>query len=186
MGQSDRLFISCFGPKIQKNKSSIKLILLFAIFATANNQNMKVILSTFFVLIVSLDSRAQSLHAAFQNFIDAENRKDTAAVRKMLWDSPDMVFAPFGKRDSSDYLGFWGTQNAMSHFNKLYALGIHLQPDYQKERIAFLSKNVAELFIPAKISFPDRAPFSFLVITYWTKIGRDWRLASDIAIPLAN
>jgi len=100
--------------------------------------------------------------------------------------SPDMVFAPFGKRDSSDYSGFWGTQNAMSHFTRLYVLGIHLEPDYQKERIAFLSQNVAELFVPAKISFPDRAPLPFLVMAFWTKIKGNWLLASDIAIPVGN
>jgi len=153
---------------------------------------MKFILFAFLFLALSFTSRAQSprseksIHAAFKDFIEAENRKDTIAVKKIVWESPDMVFAPFGKRDSSDYLGYWGTENAMSHFSRLYALGIHLEPDYQKERIAFLSGDVAEVFTPAKISFPDRAPFSFLVITYWIKIKGNWQLASDIAIPLAN
>ena len=138
------------------------------------------------LLVTSLTHPNDSVRDRFRQFIDAENARDSVAVRKMLWDSPDMVFAPMGKRDSAVYTGYWGTDNAMTHFNFLYRLGIHLEPDYQNERVVLLDKDVAEIFVPAKLSFPDRAPLPFLVMAYWVRSKGEWKLSTDIAVPVTH
>src|ERR1700742_1604154 len=124
-----------------------------------------------------------AVDARFKELIAFENRGDSLAVRKMAWQSPDMLFIATGKADENGYVG-WGTDEAMKHLEVLYSVNININPDWDKERISFLDKNVARVFVPVAISLPVRpVPTPFYLVAEWIKQGNEWKLASNVAFP---
>ncbi|HTI94138.1 MAG TPA: hypothetical protein VL727_26265 [Puia sp.] len=124
--------------------------------------------------------------AGFKKFIEVENQGDSLAVRKMVWNSRDLLFIATGKADANGYVGF-GTENVMRHFELLYQLHIHIDPDWDQVRVAFLSKDVARLFVPAGLSFPNRpTPNAFYLVTEWVRRRNEWMLASNVAFPVPH
>ena len=106
------------------------------------------------------------------------------AVRKMVWQSSDVLFIATGKADENGYVG-WGTDETMQHLEILYQLHINISPDWDKERISFLDKNVARVFVPVAISLPVRpVPTQFYLVAEWIKQGNEWKLASNVAFPV--
>ena len=102
-----------------------------------------------------------AVDARFKELIAFENRGDSLAVKKMAWQSPDMLFIATGKADENGYVG-WGTDEAIKHFEVLFSVNINIDPDWDKERTSFLSKNVVRIFVPVGISLPVRpVPTSF-------------------------
>ena len=127
-----------------------------------------------------------AVDARFKEFIATENRGDSLAVRKMAWRSPDMLFIATGKADENGYVG-WGIGDAMQHFEILYRLNINIKPEWDKEKISFLNKDVARIFVPVAISLPVRpVPNPFYLVTDWIKQGNEWKLATNIAIPVPH
>src|ERR1700744_6723567 len=106
-----------------------------------------------------------AVDARFKELIAFENRGDSLAVKKMAWQSPDMLFIATGKADENGYVG-WGTDEAIKHFEFLFSVNINIDPDWDKERTSFLSKNVVRIFVPVGISLPVRpVPTSFYLVT---------------------
>jgi len=97
-----------------------------------------------------------------------------------------MLFIATGKADENGYVG-WGTDEAMLHFEILYGVKININPDWDKEKISFLDKKVARIFVPVGISLPVRpVPTPFYLVTEWIKQGNEWKLASNVAFPVPH
>jgi hypothetical protein len=138
---------------------------------------------------LSADDEAE-LRALYQRLIEAEDRHDIAAVRSFVWNSPDALFvAKTATAAEGNWAGFWGTEVVLQHLDDLYKAGpFHIEPDYNKEKIVALSRDVAETYVPVTITVAyagqDPVPKPFLMILEWVRTPEGWRMASDIALPI--
>ena len=125
-----------------------------------------------------------ALRTAYKDLIDAENLHDLPSVEKLVWNSQDTLFvakAPVG------WKGYWGKSDVMQHFHDLYQTHFRIDPEYPSEKIVHLTSDVAETYVPVKITavyggYPKPAPF--IMVLLWIKTGDGWKMATDIPIPV--
>jgi hypothetical protein len=130
-----------------------------------------------------------ALKELYKQLIDAENRHDLAAVRPLVWNSPSTLFvAKTATPAEGNWAGFWGTEVVMQHFHDLYQGPFRIEPDYSKEKVVGLTSDVAETYVPVKITVAyagqTPVPKPFLMILDWIKTPQGWRMATDIALPI--
>jgi hypothetical protein len=122
--------------------------------------------------------------------LDAENRKDFDAVRQFVWDSPSALFvAKTATAAEGNWAGFWGHDVVVQHLHDVIFGGpFRIDPDYTKARAVLFTRDVAETYVPVKITVgyagQQPVPKPFLLLMDWVKVGGDWKMASDIAIPV--
>jgi hypothetical protein len=148
------------------------------------------LLSLFTFSLHAQDKDANSIQLLYGQLIDAENAHDVDGVRKILWDSPSTLFVAKTKTPAEGgWAGFWGTDVVMQHFHDiLTGSTFHIDPDYSAAKTVFLKPDVAETYVPVKISVSyagqTPVPKPFLMIVMWVKEGREWKMSTDIAIPI--
>src|ERR1700733_6673521 len=131
-----------------------------------------------------------SLRALYKQLIDAEDRHDLATVRAMVWKSPSALFvAKTATPAEGNWAGFWGTDVVIEHLGDLYnAEAFRIDPDYDKEKVVGLTHDVAETYVPVKITVAyagqTPVPKPFLMILDWIRTPEGWRMATDIALPI--
>jgi hypothetical protein len=63
-----------------------------------------------------------------------------------------------------------------------------LTPDLSKLRVVGLTRDVAEPYVPLTITVSyagqNGTPKPFLLIIDWIKVGKDWKIASEIILPV--
>ena len=63
-----------------------------------------------------------------------------------------------------------------------------LQTDFSKLRVVGLTRDVAESYAPMTITVSyagqDGTPKPFLMIIDWIRIGKNWKIASEIILPV--
>jgi hypothetical protein len=132
----------------------------------------------------------EALRALYKRLIDAENRHDIAAVRPLVWVSPNALFvAKTATAAEGNWAGFWGTEVVLQHLDDLYKAGsFRIDPDYDKEKVVALSHDVAETYVPVSITVAYAGqipiPKPFLMILEWVRTPDGWRMATDIALPI--
>ena len=137
-----------------------------------------------------LDSATiNNLKILYKQLIDAENRHDLDAVRAMLWNSPSTLFvAKTATPAEGNWAGFWGTDVVMQHFHDLYQGAFKMEPDYEREKVVGLTADVAETYVPLKITVAyagqTPVPKPFLMIVEWVRTPGGWKMATDIALPI--
>ncbi len=129
------------------------------------------------------------LKAQYKQLIDAENRHDLEAVKPMVWNSSSALFvAKTATPAEGNWAGFWGSDVVMRHFHDLYQGTFVMDPDYDKEKVVGLAPDVAETYVPLKISVAyagqTPVPKPFLMIVEWVKTSEGWKMATDIALPI--
>jgi hypothetical protein len=130
-----------------------------------------------------------ALRVLYRQLIDAENRHDLKAVRAFVWTSPSMLFvAKTATPAEGNWAGFWGTDVVMQHLQDLYKGPFRIVPDYSKEKVVGLTRDVAETYTPVKISVvyagQNPVPKPFLMILEWIRTPDGWKMATDIALPI--
>jgi hypothetical protein len=125
----------------------------------------------------------------YGQLIAAENRHDLKAVRPMVWDSPPMLFVAKTKTAAEgNWAGFWGADVVMQHFHDLYQGPFRIDPDYSREKIVGLSYDVAETYVPVRITvdYAGQTPLPkpFLMILEWIRTPAGWKMATDVALPI--
>jgi hypothetical protein len=135
-------------------------------------------------------SNEAKIRELYANLIEAENAHDIEKVRAMVWDSPDALFVAKTKTAAEgNWAGFWGKEVVVEHLHELYAGTFRIDPDYSKEKIAFLAPTVAETYVPVDISVAyagqSGTPKPFLMIIEWVRVpSGTWKMATDIALPI--
>jgi hypothetical protein len=131
-----------------------------------------------------------TVRGLYRQLIEAEDRHDIEAVRRLTWQSPSMLFvAKTATPAEGNWAGFWGTDVAIAHIKALFEAGhFQIDPDYTAERVVALSSLVAENYVPVKISVAyagqTPVPKPFLMILAWVRTPDGWRMATDIALPI--
>jgi hypothetical protein len=149
------------------------------------------------VLAVTVNAQSAELNTAtlteinglYQALIEAENRHDLAAVRQMVWQSPDTLFvAKTSTPEEGGWAGFWGADVVMQHFAELYAGTFIMAPHYDRVKTVGLAADVAETYAPLDISVSyagqTATPKPFLMIVTWVRTRDGWKMATDVALPI--
>ena len=138
-----------------------------------------------------LDARTlEDVKQLYHRLIDAENRHDIAAVKPLVWISPNTLFvAKTAKASEGNWAGFWGSDVVLQHLDDLYKAGpFKIDPDYDQEKVVGLDHNVAETYVPVNITVAyagqTPVPKPFLMILDWVRTPEGWRMATDIALPI--
>jgi hypothetical protein len=134
-------------------------------------------------------STLKEITARYRTLIEAENRHDLAAVRQMVWQSPDTLFvAKTATPAEGNWAGFWGANVVMQHFADLYAGTFVMSPHYDQVKTVGLTADVAETYAPLDISVSYAGqiatPKPFLMIVTWIRTSAGWKMVTDVALPI--
>jgi hypothetical protein len=138
-----------------------------------------------------LDASALStIRSRFGQLMDLANRHDVAAIHGMFWQSPSaLLVAKSALPSEGNWAGFWGNDAIDQKLHDIAASGpVVLAPDLSKLRVVGLTRELAESYVPMTITVSyagqDGTPKPFLMIIDWLRIGRDWKIASEIILPV--
>jgi hypothetical protein len=131
----------------------------------------------------------QQLRSTYKRLIDAENAHDIAAVRGFVWKSPTALFVAKTKTAAEgNWAGFWGTDVVVDHIDELFHGTFVMTPDYGREKVVQLGRDVAQTYVPLDISVgyagQSGTPKPFLMIVEWVRDRGEWKMATDIALPI--
>jgi hypothetical protein len=122
--------------------------------------------------------------------MDLANRHDVAAIHDMFWQSPSaLLVAKSAVPSEGNWAGFWGNDTIDQKLRDIAASGpVVLTPDLSKLRVVGLTREMAESYVPVTITVSyagqDGTPKPFLMIVDWLKVGKDWKIASEIILPV--
>ncbi|WP_343713746.1 hypothetical protein [Inquilinus sp.] len=138
-----------------------------------------------------LDAQAlAAVGARFGQLMAAANRHDLAALSGMYWHSPSaLLVAKSADPSEGNWAGYWGNEAIERKLHDIAASGpVVLQPDLAKLKVVGLTGDVAESYDPVTITVSyagqDGTPKPFLVIVDWIREGADWKIASEILLPV--
>jgi hypothetical protein len=98
---------------------------------------------------IAQTDKEHEIKRIYKQLIDAENKHDLAAVRKLVWNSSSTLFvakAPVG------WHGFWGIDDVMQHLHDMYQQPFRIDPIYEEEKAVFITPEIAETYAPVRIT----------------------------------
>src|SRR3984893_9022438 len=142
--------------------------------------------------------RAEPLDAAnlsaikskFGRLMELANNHDFKALHGMFWQSPSTLLVAKGAIQSEgNWAAFWGTEAVDKKLHDIGSSGpVVLEPDYSKLKVVGLTRDVAESYAPMNITVSyagqDGTAKPFLMIINWLRVGKDWKVASEIILPV--
>lgn len=138
-----------------------------------------------------LDASALSaIKSQFNQLMEFANRHDVKAIHGMFWQSPSaLLVAKSAIPSEGNWAGFWGNDAIDQKLHDIAASGpVVLAPDLSKLRVVGLTRELAESYVPMTITVSyagqDGTPKPFLMIINWLKVGKDWKIASEIILPV--
>ena len=126
----------------------------------------------------------------FGRLMELANRHDFKALHEMFWQSPStLLVAKSAIQSEGNWAGFWGNEAIDQKLHDIGSSGpVVLEPDYSKLMVVGLTHDVAESYVPMKITVSyagqDGTPRPFLMIINWLRIGTDWKVAAEIILPV--
>jgi hypothetical protein len=134
---------------------------------------------------ISQTDKEQEIKRIYKRLIDVENKHDLPAVRALVWNSPSTLFvakAPVG------WQGHWGIDDVMQHLHEMYQQPFRIDPIYDEEKVAFITSDIAETYIPVQITVAyggqNPLPKPFVMVLIWIKTPQGWRMTTDSPIPV--
>jgi hypothetical protein len=138
-----------------------------------------------------LDAQTLSTIASrFSELMALANRHDLDALHLMFWQSPSaLLVAKSAIPSEGSWAGFWGNDAVDRKLHDIAASGpVVLTPDLSRLKVVGLTAEVAESYAPVNITVSyagqDGTPRPFLMIINWIKVAKDWKIASEIILPV--
>jgi hypothetical protein len=138
-----------------------------------------------------LDAQVSStIKSQFGRLMELANRHDFAALHEMFWQSSSaLLVAKSAIPSEGNWAGFWGNEAIDRKLHDIGTSGpVVLEPDYSKLKVVGLTPDVAESYAPMNITVSyagqEGTPKPFLMIINWIRIGKDWKIASEIILPV--
>jgi hypothetical protein len=131
-----------------------------------------------------------TIKAQFGRLMDLANKHDFTALHGMFWQSPStLLVAKSAIPSEGNWAGFWGNETIDQKLRDIGSSGpVVLEPDYSKLKVVGLTRDVAESYVPMNITVSyagqDGRPRPFLMIINWLRVGEDWKVASEIILPV--
>jgi hypothetical protein len=135
-------------------------------------------------------SSLDKIKSQFSQLMDLANRHDIEAIHGMFWQSPSaLLVAKSAVPSEGNWAGFWGNDAIDRKLHDIAASGpVVLVPDMSKLRVVGLTRELAQSYVPLTITVSyagqDGTPKPFLLIIDWLKVGKDWKIASEIILPV--
>jgi hypothetical protein len=138
-----------------------------------------------------LDARTlRTIRSRFSELIELANRHDLKALHGMFWQSPSVLLvAKSAIPSEGNWAGFWGNDAVDRKLHDIAASGpVVLAPDLSRLKVVGLTRDVAESYAPMNITVSyagqDGTPKPFLMVINWIKVAKDWKIASEIILPV--
>jgi hypothetical protein len=131
-----------------------------------------------------------TVRSQFSTLMELANRHDLKALHEMFWQSPSaLLVAKSAIPSEGNWAGFWGNEAIDQKLHDIATSGpVVLQPDSSKLKVVGLTHDLAESYAPMNITVSyagqDGTPKPFLMIIDWIKVGKDWKVASEIILPV--
>jgi hypothetical protein len=131
-----------------------------------------------------------TIKAQFGRLMDLANRHDLKALHGMFWQSPSaLLVAKSAIPSEGNWAGFWGNDAIDQKLHDIAGSGpVVLAPDFAKLKVVGLTHELAESYAPMTITVSyagqDGTPKPFLMIINWIKVEKDWKVASEIILPV--
>lgn len=131
-----------------------------------------------------------TIKSKFTRLMDLANAHDFRALHEMFWQSPStLLVAKSAIPSEGNWAGFWGNEAIDQKLHDIGSSGpVILAPDYAKLRIVGLTHDVAESYVPMNITVSyagqDGKARPFLMIINWLRVEEDWKVASEIILPV--
>src|ERR1700674_232467 len=132
----------------------------------------------------------KTISSQFSKLMVLANQHDLKALHEMFWQSPSaLLVAKSAIPSEGNWAGFWGNGAIDQKLHDIGTSGpVVLDPDYSKLKVVGLTPDVAESYAPMNITVSyagqDGTPKPFLMIINWIKVGKDWKVASEIILPV--
>jgi hypothetical protein len=130
------------------------------------------------------------IKSKFGRLMQLANDHDFKALHEMFWQSPSaLLVAKSAIQSEGNWAGYWGNAAIDQKLHDIGSSGpVALEPDYSKLRIVGLTGDVAESYVPLNITVSyagqDGTAKPFLMIINWLRVGKDWKIASEIILPV--
>jgi hypothetical protein len=138
-----------------------------------------------------LDSASLSaIKSKFGRLMELANNHDFKALHGMFWQSPStLLVAKSAIQSEGNWAGFWGNEAVDQKLRDIGSSGpVVLEPDYSKLKVVGLTREVAESYVPMNITVSyagqDGTARPFLMIINWIRVENDWKVASEIILPV--
>jgi hypothetical protein len=138
-----------------------------------------------------LDATAlDTIRGRFATLMELANRHDLTTLHAMFWQSPSVLLvAKSAVASDGNWAGFWGNDAVDAKLRDIAASGpVVLAPDLARLKVVGLTRDVAESYAPMTITVSyagqDGTPKPFLMIIDWIKVADDWKIASEIILPV--
>jgi len=136
--------------------------------------------------IATLDA----VRSQFGKLMDLANKHDLKALHEMFWQSPStLLVAKSAVPSEGNWAGVWGNEAIDQKLHDIATSGpAILQPDFSKLKVVGLTHDLAESYVPMTITVSyagqDGTPKPFLMIINWMKVGKDWKVATEVILPV--
>ncbi|MDB5551136.1 MAG: hypothetical protein JWL86_1120 [Rhizobium sp.] len=131
-----------------------------------------------------------TIKSQFGRLMELANNHDFKALHAMFWQSPSaLLVAKSAIPSEGNWAGFWGNEAIDQKLHDIGSSGpVVLAPDYSKLKVVGLTRDVAESYVPMNITVSyarqDGTAKPFLMIINWLRVGKDWKVASEIILPV--
>ena len=131
-----------------------------------------------------------TIKSKFGRLMQLANKHDFKALHDMFWQSPStLLVAKSAIPSEGNWAGLWGNEAIDQKLHDIGSSGpVVLEPDYSKLRVVGLTRDVAESYVPMNITVSyagqDGTAKPFLMIINWLRVGKDWKIASEIILPV--
>jgi hypothetical protein len=131
-----------------------------------------------------------TIKSQFGKLMELANNHDFKALHGMFWQSPSaLLVAKSAIPSEGNWAGFWGNEAIDQKLHDIGSSGpVVLAPDYSKLKVVSLTRDVAESYVPMNITVSyagqDGTARPFLMIINWLRVGEDWKVASEIILPV--
>jgi hypothetical protein len=131
-----------------------------------------------------------TIESRFGKLMELANKHDIKGLHAMFWQSPStLLVAKSAVPSEGNWAGFWGKDAIDQKLHDIAASGpVVLTPDLTKLKVVGLTRDIMESYAPMEITVSyagqDGTPKPFLMIITWKKIAKDWKVASEIILPV--
>ncbi len=136
------------------------------------------------------DQTLNTISSQFGKLMEKANKHDFKALHEMFWQSPSaLLVAKSAVQSEGNWAGVWGNEAIDQKLHDIGTAGpAILEPDFSKLKVVSLTKDLAESYAPVTITVSyagqDGTPKPFLLIINWIKVGKEWKVASEIILPV--
>jgi hypothetical protein len=135
-----------------------------------------------------LDAATKRVEGDCQN-ISCRALKSCLLANSISLPNFDLIALRGAIQSEGNWAGFWGNEAIDKKLHDIGSSGpVVLDPDYSKLRVVGLTRDVAESYVPMNITVSyagqDGTARPFLMIINWLRVGKDWKVASEIILPV--